>query len=123
MSFLANSARGDLRILIILTSEFTKVKYSSRRLKRRKISFVLSERVWELQKVNLKNFNNHTAAKNVADQGLLIITVKNKLTGMEQNGLACVEYFDSKTASMFCQFRGFTSGWLEKNLKKGEKFQ
>ena len=79
--------------------------------------------MWELEKAILQNSKNNTAAKNVADQGFLIITVKNKLTGMEQNGLACVDYLDSKTASMFCQFLGFTSGWLEKNLKKGETFQ
>ena len=69
------------------------------------------------------DFINHTAAKNTADQGFLNITVKNKRTGMEQNGVACIDYFDSKTASMFCQFFGFTSGWLEKNLKKQEIFQ
>ena len=79
--------------------------------------------MWELEKVILKSFHNHTAAKNAADQGFLIIAVENKHTGMEQNGLACIEYFDSKTASMFCQFLGFTSGWLEKILKKQDILQ
>ena len=79
--------------------------------------------MWELEKAILKNINNNTAAKNVADQGFLIITVKNKLTGMEQTGVACIDHFDSKTASMFCQFLGYISGWLEKTLQKGDTFQ
>ena len=81
-----------------------------------------TERVWELQNATLKNLVNHTETNNFAE-GHLIITVRNKHTGMEQDGLACIEYFDSKTASMFCQFLGYTSGWFENNLNKSEIFQ
>ena len=65
---------------------------------------------------------NRTATKKVSE-GILLVSVKNKITGTELNGTVCVDYFDRKTAGMFCQFLGFATGLWENDLKNKEHFR
>ena len=78
--------------------------------------------MWTLEKATLNNLKNRTGAINVRE-GILIVSIKNKITGTELNGTVCVDYFDRKTAGMFCQFLGFATGWWESDLKNKEHFR
>ena len=83
---------------------------------------MLSERLWEFERASLIKVRNHTAATNV-DESILIATVKNKQTGMEQNGTVCVEYVDRRPASLFCQSFGFVTGWWKIRSERNEYFE
>ena len=76
------------------------------------ICVIVSERVWEFERATLLDLVNGTVVESDS-QGLLIVTLKDKQNGIGQNGTVCVEYFDSKSASMFCQVLGFANGWWE----------
>ena len=75
-----------------------------------------------LEKATLSNLVHHAPTKNVSE-GVLTVTVKNKITGTELNGTVCVKYFNSKTAGMFCQFLGFATGWWENDMMNKEHFR
>ena len=75
-----------------------------------------------LEKATLNNLVNNSAANNVSE-GILIVSVKNKITGTELNGTVCVKYSDSNTAGMFCQFLGFATGWWENDMMNKEHFR
>ena len=78
--------------------------------------------MWMLEKATLNNLVHH-ATTNGASEGVLTVTVKNKITGTELNGTVCVKHFDSNTAGMFCQFLDFATGWWKNDLKNKEDFR
>ena len=81
-----------------------------------------SEQIWELKKTYLLNLVNDTAVK-ADNTGFLVVTVMNKQSGEELNGTVCDEYYDIKSANLFCQELGFLTGRWERDSEIKETFQ
>ena len=73
-------------------------------------------------KAILINLENKTAVK-VNKNGFLIVTVENKQTGVRQNGTVWVQYYDKKSANLFCRELGLVTGWWEEMSEKKEASQ
>ena len=66
---------------------------------------IVSERVWEFEKVTL--INSVEGRMRINDkEGLLIATVINKQTGEKKNGNVCKDDFNWHSAKLLCSFIG-----------------
>ena len=73
-------------------------------------------------KAILINLENKTAVE-IDKKGFPIVTVENKQTGVKQNGTVCVQYYDKKSANLFCRELGLVTGWWKRNSEKKEASQ